>query len=437
MKHGNSPKKSVDKSPASRGPKKVDVSLPGPSPKRARHSSDEPSIMAPPKVKKSSHVRATSSVSLLKQVAQQVEDLPPVNKKPESISAPVRKPKSKAKSVAADDDFDDSVSVADSSISVSRIRRNESERIEYFKNQSECGKLEPHAAECNKCNKTVNLGRKQTYAVRPWEIHRARCDQKPTIIIPTTPDSSKEPLEVEKSISSSPPASTSQTPARRPSETERREFLEGDKQIMDLEKHRVCCRKCQNWVDLSPTLPYATGNWVKHKNRCSDAVPSNRVAAAKRKLLVVNDKQVKSFMPRKIECGFCGVTVQLEGEGDFNLTKWDEHKLNCTKTIPISRSESVSSIPFPSRYSMPPPSSASTEDTLVVDVANSRSSQGVKRSREEPEVIAEEDARPSARQRTASYLPPQVEPPNTVMGWFMLPFHSFVRGFKESLKDRP
>lgn len=133
MKHGNSPKKAVDKvchlelvgpamilmndsllragdqrrstsgKPAAHwmSPRFIDAcfrssSLPGPSPKRARHSSDEPSIMAPPKVKKSSHVRATSSVSLLKQVAQQVEDLPPVNKKPESISAPVRKPKSKA-----------------------------------------------------------------------------------------------------------------------------------------------------------------------------------------------------------------------------------------------------------------------------------------------------------------------------------------------------
>jgi hypothetical protein len=61
----------------------------------------------------------------------------------------------------------------------------------------------------------------------------------------------------------------------------------------------------------------------------------------------------------------------------------------------------------------------------------------MKRPREEPDAIPdEEDVRPSARQRRASYLPPQIEPPNTVMGWFMLPFHSFVRGFKESLKDR-
>ena len=79
------------------------------------------------------------------------------------------------KSVTAEDD--DNVSVADSSISV-RVRRNEAERVEYFENQPECGKMEPHHVQCLRCGMSVNLGRKQTYAVRPWEIHRARCDQK-------------------------------------------------------------------------------------------------------------------------------------------------------------------------------------------------------------------------------------------------------------------
>lgn len=78
------------------------------------------------------------------------------------------------KSVTAKDD--DNESVADS-IST-KFRRNEAERIEYFQNQPECGKMEPHHVQCLRCGKSVNLGRKQTYTVRPWEIHRARCDQK-------------------------------------------------------------------------------------------------------------------------------------------------------------------------------------------------------------------------------------------------------------------
>ena len=86
---------------------------------------------------------------------------------------------SRSKSIAADEDFDDNASIAESTISVTKTRRNEAERIEYYKNQPECGILEPHAAQCTRCDKMVNLGRRQTYAVRPWELHRIRCDQKP------------------------------------------------------------------------------------------------------------------------------------------------------------------------------------------------------------------------------------------------------------------
>lgn len=59
--------------------------------------------------------------------------------------------------------------------------------------------------------------------------------------------------------------------------------------------------------------------------------PSNRVAAAKRKLLLVNDNQVKSFTARKVVCKKCSTSVDLEGEGDYNLTAWEAHKDQCTK----------------------------------------------------------------------------------------------------------
>ena len=126
----------------------------------------------------------------MNRVAELSENPSSTSKKPSST----RKPHSKAyvsfffvsyklhfifvyrKSITAEDD--DNVSVADSSISV-RVRRNEAERVEYFQNQPECGKMEPHHVQCLRCGMSVNLGRKQTYAVRPWEIHRARCDQKP------------------------------------------------------------------------------------------------------------------------------------------------------------------------------------------------------------------------------------------------------------------
>jgi hypothetical protein len=77
-------------------------------------------------------------------------------------------------------EMDDNASIADSvmSVTVGKIRRTETERIEYFRNQPECGTLELHRAFCTRCNKFVSLGRKQTYAVRPWETHRNKCDQR-------------------------------------------------------------------------------------------------------------------------------------------------------------------------------------------------------------------------------------------------------------------
>jgi len=62
------------------------------------------------------------------------------------------------------------------------------------------------------------------------------------------------------------------TSARRPSEQQRKEFLESDNQIETVEKHRVSCRKCLTWIDLGRASSYATGNWVKHKVRCSAAM---------------------------------------------------------------------------------------------------------------------------------------------------------------------
>ncbi|KAF9477607.1 hypothetical protein BDN70DRAFT_934103 [Pholiota conissans] len=457
MKSTPSPKKStiITKTPASRGPKKVDVNLPGPSPiKRIRRDSEE-SIKST-KTKKG-HVRSVSSIASSKQVAQSVADSPSIGKSKKPESTVSHKPKSRAKSVVADEDFDDNASVADSTISVAKTRRNETERIEYYRNQPECGTLEPHAAECLRCLKTVNLGRKQTYAVRPWEVHRSRCDQKPTKApsadtpghtgetpfarapeLPRVDVEDSPPTIIEGAHSITAASSSRHTSARRPSEEERKTYLESEKQIKQIEKNRALCAKCDQWIHLSDANAYASGNWMKHKAKCIDAIPSNRVAAAKRKLLLVNDNQVKSFSTRKVVCKNCNIAIALEGEGDYNLISWEEHKSQCTKYLPIPRSDTLNSIAFPSQSprATPSSSSASTTDTLVMEAEASSLSQGVKRSREEPDEVPVEDTRPASRIRTAGYLPPQVEPPNSLIGWFMLPFNSFVRGFKESLKDK-
>lgn len=55
--------------------------------------------------------------------------------------------------------------------------------------------------------------------------------------------------------------------------------------------------------------------------------PSSRVAAAERKLRLVNDPQAKTFDSGYVECSQCNQKIILEE--DYNLTKWDEHKAEC------------------------------------------------------------------------------------------------------------
>jgi len=407
---------------ASKVLKKVEISLPGPSPKRPRHDETKPTIVEEPsKAKKATHIRSVSSISSMNRVAELSENPSPASKKPSST----RKPHSKAKSATAEDD--DNVSVDDSSISV-RVRRNEAERVEYFQNQPECGKMEPHHVQCLRCGMSVNLGRKQTYAVRPWEIHRARCDQKPPQTIEDSPTTENAVTEgaapVTPSIAA--PSVSGGYTAKRQTEAERKAYLESDKQAEIVEEGRVRCRKCQTWIILSDRQTYSTGKWVKHKSGCSDILPSHRVAAAKRRLLVVNDPQAKSFNARSIQCTFCSANVTLQGEGDYNLTNWDEHKAQCTE----ARNGSVNSVAFP-QFSQSPPSSVSTEITLIApESVPSGSSQNLKRNREESEATE----RPAVRPRTESYVPPEDEVTNP-LGLLLLPFKSFARGFRESLKN--
>lgn len=96
------------------------------------------------------------------------------------------------------------------------------------------------------------------------------------------------------------------------------------------------------------------------------------------------------------------------------------------------KNDSISSIHFPIQSSRPPPSSASTESTLVVDAGRLQLGHNLKRPREEPDAIAEEDMPKVVRPRTEFYP----ERPDSILGWFMMPFHSFVRGFKEGLMDQ-
>lgn len=190
--------------------------------------------------------------------------------------------------------MDDNVSIADSvvTISVGKIRRTETERIEYFRNQSECSTLEPHRALCTRCNKFVNLGRNQTYAVRPWETHRTKCDQQipssntcASVIKNCAPISfssvsnskgSDIRLQSELGDEEGDDASTvdpsASCRALRKTLAERKAILDADSRVTVVKSDEVKCRKCEKWIRLSSTIEYALGNWNKHALSCCDAV---------------------------------------------------------------------------------------------------------------------------------------------------------------------
>ncbi|KAG5219718.1 Peroxisomal targeting signal receptor [Salix suchowensis] len=225
---------------------------------------------------------------------------------------------------------------------------------------------------------------------------------------------------------------------------ERKAILEADPRAAEVRAESILCKKCNKWIKLTKGRQYILRHWNEHQSRC-DIQPSERVAAAERKLQLVNDSQVKYFTGELVQCATCGITIQLQGV-EYELTEWIKHKgLNCGNR-PSDNGEDAGSLdqqntlPFPS--TRPPPSSSSTDGTLIATGPSSgprelSPTHGVKRVREEeeeaePSVNEQPDRRPSNRQRDAEYAPEEREAPSA-LGWFMLPFAAFVRGFRESL----
>ncbi|TFY80590.1 hypothetical protein EWM64_g3421 [Hericium alpestre] len=229
--------------------------------------------------------------------------------------------------------------------------------------------------------------------------------------------------------------------SKRKTEVERQTILETDPRTEEVRPYEVLCKTCQKWIKLGTKQRYALGNWRGHQKRCSGSLPSSRIATAERKLKLVNDSAAKRFTVKSVECRGCGVTVQLEGEEDYNLIKWEEHKASCTSTVnePSAHSPAANSVSFPEdsprrsekKAERPPPSVASTEATAVASDAAASTQLGRKRAREEDEGTTNDDERPRTRPRTDSYKPAKA------MTWLLAPFKSFIQGFKEGMQSSP
>ncbi|OAX39617.1 hypothetical protein K503DRAFT_73116 [Rhizopogon vinicolor AM-OR11-026] len=469
-----------EKRKAKDGNQEVKVSLAEPSPPRSRCNSQEGQVLSAKPLSKAggptSH--ASSVISPDDSTHHESPSIRSVRAKSSDNISPASKSNCPD---SPDNDIDETSSIAESSFG-GRIRRSEPERIQYFKDQSQCDDVEPHRAHCTRCDKWISLGKKQTYVVRPWENHRRKCDQRPpvskesrrgepevekpegdTSVSETSVDVIKQSslqsaggeveVKVEKrnpegdlSVSGSSLDITKQSSPQsaRRNDAERKAFLEADPRAQEIKPHEVLCRSCQKWIKLSGTHFYLLGNWHTHQQRCSGVVPNSRVATAERKISLLNDPQVKSSSPRNVECAFCRMNVELDGTAQYDLTKWHEHKAKCsspavqpTPKAPASRLSRVFPPPSDqsfvhtssSRVYIPatPVNSASTNPTVINDASLSRA--GEKRPRDDEDTLEE---RPVNRPRTEAYQAPKHEAPGP-WGWFMQPLKAFVRGFREGL----
>ncbi|KAF8630147.1 hypothetical protein AX15_003099 [Amanita polypyramis BW_CC] len=341
-------------------------------------------------------------------------------------------------SEAVNTDADDESSISGSVRSSGSIRRTEAERFFYFKNQPECAEVEPHRALCMRCNSFVNLGRKQKYAVHPWELHRTKCDARAgDAPLNTIKKDESECMDTESTAT--PSVAGRQT---RRTESERKAWLEADSRAEEIQPEQVKCRGCKRWIRLSTKRPYTIYPWQKHQERCGPATPSSRVATAERKICLVNDAQVKYFDTRQVECLQCGRVIDLQGDHDYDLTKWNEHKVDCPvpsrsivtesaevegSTGPSDSPEVVNSVPFPI-------GDAPAPDEEAPPTLESHPNINLKRARSPSRMAWDsDDDRSRNRPRRESYSVPNVEAPST-LDWFLQPLKAFVRGFRESLK---
>ncbi|KAI9062543.1 hypothetical protein FKP32DRAFT_1573873 [Trametes sanguinea] len=411
-------------------PKKVDVHLPGPSPKRPRHEPTAESISAHKPVsraRRGNHSRAGSIASIAREDTLDASEVSPT--KP--ISSASTKPRSTIaqRTETPEDGADDRSSIGESSAKM-RSRKTEAERRQFLEEDPNTGDVEPHRVFCKACDSWIDLNPKLKYVMRLWLEHKKQCK---SIVADSKPTDKPEESKVAEEAAADDGASVAATSVvdgghrRVAKEEDRKAILEADPKVAELKPDAAFCKDCQKWVKLSAQTRYSLYHWRVHTQKCSSGVPSSRVATPQRKLKLVNDEHVKAFTPRSVECKLCGTTVELGTTADYDLTKWEEHKSSehsLEIEAPASRSNEGMSVGSP----RPPPSTASTEDTVVA-TDSSPARKGVKRAREDDDAEVEDR---SVRQRGESYEAPEGENPG-FLDWLVAPVKNFIRGFREGL----
>ncbi|KAI0738514.1 hypothetical protein C8Q80DRAFT_1205853 [Daedaleopsis nitida] len=405
---------------ATRTPKKVDVHLPGPSPKR-----DTPTQAASAKKpastrgKRAAHSRAGSVASLAREDTLDANDLSPT--KPLS-SASIKARLQAQRTETSEDGADDASAVGEKQGRYAS-RKSEPERRQFLEDDPFTGEVEHHRAFCKACSEWVELNPTRKFIMKNWVEHRRQCKAIAERAMSPTKEKAADDMEDEVGSAAGGGAGADifNTASKRiKKEEDRQAIIENDPLAGEVKHDTVFCKNCQTWVPLSKQTRYSLYPWRAHVQKCSGHVPGTRVATAQRKMQLVNDAQVKSYTTNSVECKMCDAQIELDGKVEYDLGKWEEHKLSCVPRPPAPAKASGSTVP------RRPPSIASTEDTVVgTELATPK--KGTKRSREDDDVPDR-----AVRQRGASYEPPQGDAPG-FLDWITTPLKNFLRGFREGL----
>jgi len=212
--------------------------------------------------------------------------------------------------------------------------------------------------------------------------------------------------------------------------------LHSDPRALVVKEWEIQCRACQKWIKLGKQRKWDLTPWSQHCGRCTGELPTNPAAVLNRKAQLTNDPQVKNFTTDAVVCDVCNFPVVLQGDGDYNLAAWEDHKLTCAPA-PVPTTSTGVTVDAPK----PPASNADTEATLVGQ--SSSPPRVKKRPREDgddahPGTVTEDlDARPAVKRRTESYEPPAGFLPG-LWKWASTEVRAFVRaafGSGEATKE--
>ena len=87
-----------------------------------------------------------------------------------------------------------------------------------------------------------------------------------------------------------------------------------------------------SFVDSASSSSYDAGETQFVGPARSDDRPSARVSSAQRRVYLCNDKQANDPRPDSVQCKACGGRIALEGDGEYNLSSWQQHKSICSFT---------------------------------------------------------------------------------------------------------